>query len=714
MTIAFDVRTTPFSRWTVENQCDEPGHGYYARLVAAEGHSSVTRYSDGIDVDTRTMNPEKLTEIILKLPLSDERKTRLRNATPVRKDDGYWIAGQRLNPFNLSFSSRRWCPGCLHESPHHRAWWDIIAITECPYHRHPLVDLDQYGEPVRWWWPVMNMSPRGQILAAALPRANDTETFAGYIIGRLGFDRRFEAPLLDQSDIGTVIDLCDLVGRLLASSTLSDVSPDDWKSAETGFRALSGDAVALVEAVRTWIRRAVPQEARTKGYGFVFQWIVERKWGLLDFGLSDMLQKVLRKALALEARELTGPLTSDAFLQKEVSLAALAHRMGVARNGVATVADMLGFLPKREKYRGLVMFDPSEADAIEAFWGKTVHRRQAAPLLGLTPPEIKPLVEAGYLREFSSAGVEGDDEGHRYLKAEIDSLLAKLPELVKAEAPITRTGFRNYAKDHKLRRGDLAVSILRTELDVTAVDDSKPGFDGLAIICEPVKSTRRPLRKLRRADNVLSVGEAQGELGVTRETMLRLLDGRHLKEAKGDGAARWISKTSVMAFAAKYRNASAFLQSLNVSLDEMIAVMAASGFKPLLPRKPKAEARSVNTIYRYEDIALAFGLEADPTRIDNPKFLNLWENVRALGGNMPPYLQFPSQLPVDGQLVSNAGNNIAFFVSFEPQKGILSFEGKRSAARLDTIKLFVEDQEQSVARLEEALVSLIEKTPRRR
>ncbi|MBB5574968.1 citrate lyase synthetase [Rhizobium paranaense] len=45
---------------------------------------------------------------------------------------------------------------------------------------------------------------------------------------------------------------------------------------------------------------------------------------------------------------------------------------------------------------------------------------------------------------------------------------------------------------------------------------------------------------------------------------------------------------------------------------------------------------------------------------------------------------------------------------------MLNFEGKRDAAKLDTIDLFVVDEDRSIARLEEALVSLIEKTPRRR
>lgn len=79
----------------------------------------------------------------------------------------------------------------------------------------------------------------------------------------------------------------------------------------------------------------------------------------------------------------------------------------------------------------------------------------------------------------------------------------------------------------------------------------------------------------------------------------------------------------MMAFAAEYRNASTFLRTSDLSLDEMIAVMAAHGFKPLLARRPKTEARSVNTIYRYQDIAMAFGLRTDPTVIDDPEFQEL-------------------------------------------------------------------------------------------
>jgi hypothetical protein len=212
MTVPFDIRTAPFSRWNVENAPEEPAHGYFARLVVAEGHSSVTRYADGIDVDTRYTHPETLLDVLLKLPLSEERKARLRNATPRRDGEGVWLAGQRFNVTDLSFSSRRWCPGCLHESAHHRAWWDIVAITECPFHCQPLHDQDEMSNPVRWWWPVMHMSPRGVMLSKQMARIEASQTFEAYVIGRLGFGPLVVAPLLDQSDLGTVIDVCQIVG----------------------------------------------------------------------------------------------------------------------------------------------------------------------------------------------------------------------------------------------------------------------------------------------------------------------------------------------------------------------------------------------------------------------------------------------------------------------------------------------------------------------
>jgi hypothetical protein len=170
MSVAFDIRTAPFSRWNVENIVDEPAHGYFARLVAGEGHSSIRRYAEGIGIDARYVNPEALMDVVFELPISDDQKERLRNATPIREGNRIRLAGQWFKQVDFSFSSRRWCPGCLYESPHHRAWWDIVSIGECPYHGHSLLDQDEHGTPVRWWWAIMGTSPNGAMLAKPLAR----------------------------------------------------------------------------------------------------------------------------------------------------------------------------------------------------------------------------------------------------------------------------------------------------------------------------------------------------------------------------------------------------------------------------------------------------------------------------------------------------------------------------------------------------------------
>lgn len=707
-----DIRTAPFSRWNIENATDEPAHGYYARLVAAEGHSSITRYSNGIDVNSKSTNPETFFDVLFKLPLSGERKLRLRNATPLRREDGVWLAGQRFNSLDLSFSSRRWCPGCLQESPHHRAWWDITAIMECPLHRRALVDQDEHGNPMRWWWPVMNASPRGVMLSFPMPRQESTSTFAAYVIGRMGFAEKVEAPLLDHYDMGTVIDVCQLAGRLLSSPWTAEIPPLTPQMTEVGYQAMRLDAAVFVEAVRAWLRVNVTEELRTQGYGTVFEWAIA-KWATFENRvLSDMFQKVLRKALALEGRGSVEPLTSDAFMAAEVSLAALAHRMGVSKNGIATVADMLGVLPKRDRYRGLVMFDAAEADEIEHRWHQTVGKDDAGKMLGLTGPQIKPLVDAGYLRKFSSITFEGDG-GNRYLKSEIEAVIAMLEPLCVDEAGATGVSFLDYARNAEIGRGELAVSILKGQHRVAMGSTSTLGFERLMVIAEASKSTRRPLRVLQRPADVMSIGECRMELNVTQVTLARLIEEGHLKRNDIDGATGALDRAAVLEFAATHRNAAEFVPTLAVSLAEFVVIMADNGFEPLLEKRPKSEVRSVNTIYRYQDVAQAFGLKADPTRFDDPEFLAFWPRVTAIVNSLPPYLQLPSQLPVSGQLTANSKGNIAFFVTYDPVERTGVFEGRRDAAKVGVTKLFVGDQDRSLERLEDALVSLIGKSARR-
>jgi hypothetical protein len=712
MTIAFDRRTSAFSRWSVENAPDEPAHGYYARLVAAEGHSSVVKYSEGIDVNARYMDPEGLLSVLLTLPLSDDRKQRLRNATPVRDGKGYRLAGQRFNNNDISFSSRRWCPGCLHQSAHHRAWWDILPITECPHHRHPIVDRDDHGNPVRWWWPVMDATHKGDVLSKSLPRYEGSTTFVAYILGRLGFGSAITAHLLDEHDLGDVIQACELIGTLLSTPWSDEVPKHRSEMTEVGFQALGADAATFVGSLRRWVRAYVPAETRARGYAFALGWVNRQREVLESRKLRDMLLRAFRRALALESRSTPASATSTDFAEKQISRTALANRLGVGKNAVATVADVLGFLPKGTEYRTLVQFEPAEAEAIEQHFKQMPGRIEVGRMLGLTSREIKPLVDAGLLREYSSAGDDGAG-GYRVVRSDVEALLSKLEALCQEGNDAPSVGFEQFARNVGLSRGELALSIMEGRHHVIRTQSPMSGFKGLKIVCETDQSSRKPLRILQRPSDLISLSEARIELNVSQKILPRLIDAGHIVSTEADGACKWLNRESVTRFAMDYRNASEVLPVIGKSIGELIGIMTANKFNSVLSRHPKAADGSVVIFYRYEDLAQVFGFTSDPTRFADPDFDSFWSKARPMASALPPYLLLPSQLPVNGQLVFTATKKAAFFVTSDPVRRVVSFEGKRDAAKIGTLDLVVDDQDHSLARLEAALVSLIEKTPRR-
>lgn len=480
MTIAFDLRTAPFSRWDVINQVAEPAHGYYARLVSAEGHTSVTSYSDWIDVRARNISPEHLLDVIDRLPLSADRLNRLRRATPRRHGAKVMLCDEVFRYSDFSYTRRRWCPGCLHEQPFHRVWWDIQAIRRCPFHGTALVDTCADGKTLHWWWPNFDISPDGEVLGRPTGVHPSDATFESYILGRLGYADRLFAPLIDTCDAGTVIEVCEIIGRLLSNPWSADLPEMPSDATEVGFQALSRDGPHLVEKLRAWIRARVPDAMKTRGWTIVFGWVRIQQNALEDRKIAGVVKAAIRKALALEARGAVDPIQSDDFLKEEIGLTELAARIGVNRKGLPAVADALGLLPEREWYRAPVKFDPAEADTIEHHVRRMMTRVEAATALGMASQDIQPLVDAGFLRSFSN--VIGDGPvGHRFLAVDIEYLLSQIGRAVRIEHG-KAVSFFTYARNSEMRMGDVAVKILAGEIEVIGGKNGKPGFKGLRVI----------------------------------------------------------------------------------------------------------------------------------------------------------------------------------------------------------------------------------------
>ncbi|OCJ11205.1 hypothetical protein A6U86_22260 [Rhizobium sp. AC27/96] len=476
---------------------------------------------------------------------------------------------------------------------------------------------------------------------------------------------------------------------------------------EAGFRAIGGSAVALVEALRAWIRINVPKEIVRRGYTIVFGQANKRRQALSDPELSNLLKKAFRKALALEARGVCDPLTNDDFLDDEIGLTALAQRIGISRKGISAVADAIGLLPEREWYRAPVKFDPSEADTIEFHCRRMATRVEAAASLGLVSQDIQHLVDAGYLREFRNVSIEGPS-GARFLQSDIQVVLDRLIELLTVDSNCTSLGLFAFAKGMKIERGDGAADILRGRLKIVAGDRSRAGFRAIRIVTAEADpslppSSRTPSKTIKRLPNQMSLAEAEIELNITRQTLWALVQEKHLSLQEQNGA-RWLDRAEVVVFGRDHRNAREFLTYIEGSLDDLKQTMTDNNIRALLSPHPKSKGHSVNVIYRYSDLRKVLRFRRDPTRITTRSFQNFWDKARAMTSERPPFLYLPSTLSLDGQAISNAKRTLTFMVVFNEDTGILAFEGRRLANGL-SFEIAISNP-QSLEKLEEALVTI--------
>lgn len=114
------ISILPFARWPEAPQDDEPAHGYFLRLVEAQGEVSVKTFNVWNDFESETIDTTRMLATIDRHPMPEEWKTRLRDCTPLLAEDGdYALRGHSFPKHHISFR-RRWCAGCIHEHPHHR------------------------------------------------------------------------------------------------------------------------------------------------------------------------------------------------------------------------------------------------------------------------------------------------------------------------------------------------------------------------------------------------------------------------------------------------------------------------------------------------------------------------------------------------------------------------------------------------------------------
>lgn len=451
----------PFSRWDIEPYVDESITGYFQRLVAHEQHSSTRTYAMALGLTDRASATDEVLAIVLSLPMNDEWKARLRHSAALAEGDNWLLGGEMFAQRQIGISRKRVCRACLHEARYDRAWWSIMAIERCPFH-----DLPIATPRIRWfhWWTHIEEDEDGEALAQPAPRLDpERRSFAGYLLGRMGFGPRLEAPILDGMSMQDAVDTWRVATFL--RDTEKRVRDPLKPGFDEGFDLVSGTRVDAIEKLRIWLLAEYPVDVLAKGIDACFKTLRFKQIRVpMSPELSGWFTDIMRRAHIAAVMPGHGPMTEQDADATHTTLRGLAKQLEVGAKAASYAAKRLDFLPDKSKYKGCIWFSASQVEEIKDYLNSFVSYAEAGKMLGLGRYQLKPLVDAGLLESFGNARIAVGR--HRNVhKRDIERLLKTkvdvLPEIGKQQSWSLVTASRSWG----VEPGYLAATALAGKLE---------------------------------------------------------------------------------------------------------------------------------------------------------------------------------------------------------------------------------------------------------
>jgi hypothetical protein len=609
------IQTLVFSRWDATPAFDEPAHGFFMRLAELEGSVTMTTFGNWNDLEVNRVATNELMETLERHPMPSEWFERLRFNTPLRVGDGYVLRGHSLPYHHIRFEPRRWCPGCIHEAAHHRAWWDVESIRHCPIHCVELETRDDGGMHVPWTWLGFGYSRDGFALGRPLPHRNGDAPFARYLLGRFGWLEPTAAPLLDGISIPDVIDYCEFVGRFLENKPMRKHPAIGQRSADVGFEALCGDRGDLAEAFRVWHRKH-RRGHRVGGIASHFAWAYP-KVNFLPDSLKTTVRRAFHEAAVFETEGYERRVRDEDFDVEFVPRVEIAKRLGIGPRAVEQLAREVGVL-QRSRARQTVAADAVET--IAEYKAALIPISETARRLGINQDAIRHLVHAGYLKVFTNLR-PGRRNGGRYSPDQIDAVLRLIDELPVTGSPAYGLTLHTYRVRNNLLPGAVAVACLKGEIVICEKRDNVPGFKRLMVQTD----AKRKRQSFTRSDDTMTMGETQALLNMTYETTQILVKYGHLGEVEASPRQVLISRKAVEDFAAGHAKASDFGHGMGISGHAVTRRMQREGVAPIV--KFVKGGKHVDTVFRRADVMRVFGLDADPTVLEDARVGRFWEII---------------------------------------------------------------------------------------
>lgn len=539
--------------------------GFLFRLAERNGHSSPFCVLAHAGLSIRSVEPvSRLSSIEALSCASGASVETLRSmsyaAEPKRK--GWHFLGRELGGDQFLLHSRRACPVCVAQSPHHRAIWDLAVVTACPHHRVPLISACQScGRRFRWEMPLTRCRGCGMAIHSMIPEALSDDRLDGvravYALVGLG-DTQVPSTL---TDLGPDDAIRLMVGlgwfvhfqrgrpRIKRLATYRDghgLLADGWHACARWPASFHG----YLDDLRAQAHRRPGKFGISKEFGPLLDWADKAT----PPKLRDLLFTELRAFF--QARSVIGTRSSWAFSPEEadeISVARAARILGYDPEKVrkAFLRHKLARAPFGKGKGAPMMVARSVVDSVSYELQNLIGKMALNQVLGCSRKDADALLSTGLFSEAPSS-VARTLFGHRaWRRSDIRAAIAALErstgcvdrtiDLPRAFALLRQVG---------MSVPDVIRAVQESRLPIADVDPNATGLRRLRIGKEDV---HRLVKEKRAEVGIMTLDEVAAYLRVKRQAAYEFVDAGLLRTCTPTlKRGRVIARTEVEAFQARY------------------------------------------------------------------------------------------------------------------------------------------------------------------
>ncbi|MBY5357242.1 TniQ family protein [Rhizobium leguminosarum] len=469
-------RDLPFSQWRLRPEPGEPSYGYFARLVAEEGHSSTKIYATEIGINGRSFVPEEMLHVLQRLPLAASEHDRLRDATPLIRDGIYHIGQERLRPKQLSFRHRRFCPHCLADGPYHRVQWDIVVASHCSIHGTRLVD-EVDGKKFGWWWPHFDVSPEGENLSDRRPvKAEISLPFHEMLRSRLELGEREEGPMAE-FELFEIIEPARFFGRYSRAGNFVHPRDNPAGDIEAGFALLTIPHSERVSWFAAWYETVINPQTRRRGYAASTPSVAKINGGRADNRLWEALEQAQQEGFA-RVGTLGRKRTRRRLDRSDRTLIEASRELKVPPKALSKFIRKLGLLPDAKWNGDALSIDPATFQTLKATIDDLITLPETVEITGIPGHEFRPVAKAGFIQEFTELPINGVG-GPKYRESEVHIIVERLRSIAKATPTAAMKTLLGYARTTGLRVDELLVMTLTKAIAPSGFDPTRGGLRAL-------------------------------------------------------------------------------------------------------------------------------------------------------------------------------------------------------------------------------------------